>query len=62
MPDYLKQGTIRVQLRNTAGEQATGMALCMGQVGIVDAAAAGAFQFAADRAGRTAKAFSKWIG
>ena len=38
------------------------MTLCMGQVGIVDAAATGAFEFAADRTGRTAKAFSNGSG
>ena len=51
MPDYLEQGPVRVQLWDTPWQQATGMTLCMGQVGIVDAAAAGAFEFAADRAG-----------
>ena len=62
MPDYLEQGPVHVQLGDTPWKKAAGMTLRMGQVGIVDAAAAGAFEFAADRAGRTAKAFSNGSG
>ena len=62
MPDYLEQGPVLVQLGNTPRQQAASMAFRMGQVGIVDATAAGAFEFAADRAGRTAKAFSNGSG
>ena len=51
MPDYLKQGTVRVQFGDPPWRAAAGMALCMDQVGIVDAATAGTFEFAADRAG-----------
>jgi hypothetical protein len=51
MPDYLEQGAVRVQLRKTTWQKATGVTLCIGQVAIVDAAAAGAFEFATDRAG-----------
>ena len=62
MPDYLKQGTVRVQFGDPPWKAAAGMALCMDQVGIVDAAAAGTFEFTADGAGRTAKTFSNGSG
>ena len=62
MPDDVKQGAVRVQLRNAPWQQAAGMALCMSKVGIVDAAAAGAFEFTTNRAGRTAKAFCNGSG
>ncbi len=51
MPDYLEQGAFLVQLRKTTWQKPASMTLCMGQIGIVDAAAAGAFEFATDRAG-----------
>jgi hypothetical protein len=51
MPDDLKQGPVRVQLRKAARQDATSLALCVGQIGIVDTSAAGAFEFAANRAG-----------
>ena len=50
MPDYLKQGAFCVQFGKTSWQQAPGMTLRMGQVGIVDAAAAGALEFTTDRA------------
>ena len=62
MPDYLEQGPVRVQLGDTPWMEAAGMTLCMGQIGIIDATAAGTFEFTADRAGRTAKAFSNGSG
>ena len=62
MPDHLKQDAFCVQLGKASWQQAAGMTLCMGQVGIVDAAAAGAFELAADCAGRTAKAFGNGSG
>lgn len=50
MPDNLEQGAVRMQFGKPAWQQAARMALCMGQVSIVDASAAGAFEFATDRA------------
>lgn len=47
-----------MQLWKTPWQQAPGVALNMGNVGVVDAAACRALDLAADRAGRTAKAFS----
>lgn len=51
MSNYLEQSAIDVQLGKAPWHKATSVALCMGRVGIVDAAAAGAIELAADRAG-----------
>ena len=62
MPDHLEQGSFRVQLGEATRQKAPGLALCVCQIGIVDAGAGGALDFAADRAGRTAKALSNGSG
>jgi len=51
MSHHLQQGAISVQFGQTSSQQATNLALGMSQVGIVDAGAAGALKFAADRTG-----------
>lgn len=50
MPDNLKEGPVRMQFVEPPWHQAPRMALRVGQVGIVDAGAAGALELAADRA------------
>ena len=62
MPNHLKQGSVCVQFGQASRQEATSLALRMCQVCIVDAGAAGALEFAADGAGRTAKTFSNGSG
>jgi hypothetical protein len=58
----LKLGAVRVKFGNAARGHTAGLALQMGEVGIVDAGAAGALELAADRARCTTKAFSNRSG
>lgn len=54
---HLEQGPGRVQLGDAAGCNTPRLTLLMRQIGIVTISIADAFEFPADRAGRTTKAF-----
>ncbi len=58
MPNDLEQDAAGVELGHAPRNCPAGLALQMRPVSIVDAGASGAFDFAADRARRTTKAFS----
>lgn len=58
MPNDFEQDAAGLEFGHAPRYNPAGLALQMRLIGIVDAGAGAAFDFAANRAGRTAKAFS----